>query len=68
MLGYLKIEGENVAAWSEYDESLFVDGWVESPSHYANIVNPNFTHTVIAVYTDPATGWAAATQLFWGIF
>lgn len=67
-LGYLKTEGENVAAWSEYDETLFVDGWVESPSHYANIVNPNFTHTVIAVYTDPATGWAAATQLFWGMF
>lgn len=40
--------GENMAQGYDNTESL-VKAWLESPSHKANILNPNYTKTGIAV-------------------
>jgi uncharacterized protein YkwD len=43
-----------------------VSGWMNSPGHRANILNPNFTHTGIGIAAVPrdGKGYIYATQVF----
>ena len=41
-----------------------VAGWMASPGHRANIVDPSFTHTSVGVAVDPDEGEVILTQLF----
>ncbi|MDG5799248.1 CAP domain-containing protein [Marinilabiliaceae bacterium ANBcel2] len=43
--------GENVA-YNYDDEKLAVEGWLDSPGHCTNIMNPEFTHMGVAVSSD----------------
>jgi len=40
--------GENIAHWRETLEEVFA-GWMESPEHRANIMNPRYTHIGIGI-------------------
>ncbi|HKE44091.1 MAG TPA: CAP domain-containing protein [Steroidobacteraceae bacterium] len=54
-LGYAWLTvGENVAAGSPEIEEV-VRGWIASPAHCANIMNPQFTRMGIAYAVNPAT-------------
>jgi uncharacterized protein YkwD len=44
--------------------SQFVTGWLNSPDHYANIVNPHFRRTGIAVGVSMDGTRVVATQVF----
>ncbi len=41
-----------------------VDGWMNSPAHKENLLNPDFTSIVIGIYVDEANNEAYAVQLF----
>ncbi|MHC4932907.1 MAG: CAP domain-containing protein, partial [Planctomycetota bacterium] len=53
--------GENIAKGMG-TPGIIVAGWMASPSHRANILNPNYTHTGMGVRLRPADGWY--TQVF----
>jgi uncharacterized protein YkwD len=58
------IYGENIAAgyWSA---EAVVTGWVNSPGHYANMVNPVFTSMGVGTYYDSSSEYGIYwTQLF----
>lgn len=40
--------GENIA-YGYIDPQDVVEGWMNSPGHRANILNPNYTHIVVGV-------------------
>ncbi len=65
-LGYTSA-GENVGGIRNYSASdvsqAFIDGWITSPGHLANI-NGDFTHTGIDVLVDPTDGTIYVTQMF----
>ncbi len=42
----------------------FVDGWVHSPHHYANIITPDYQITGVAVSINPETNEVYAAQVF----
>jgi uncharacterized protein YkwD len=44
--------------------SQFVNGWINSPEHYANIVNPHFRRTGIAIGVSLDGTRVVATQVF----
>ena len=46
--------GENVAMGYE-SAAAFVDGWLNSPGHRANIMNPSYRRTGIGYYESYAT-------------
>lgn len=52
------------AQWNLTPEKA-VEGWMNSPGHRANILNPNYTHIGIGFAGDYA-GNHFATQNFWG--
>lgn len=52
--------GENVAAGQATPE-FAVDGWVKSPPHCANLMNPAFTEMGIAYVVNPAS----PTGIYW---
>lgn len=56
--------GENIA-WSSgsaVPPSVFIGLWRDSPPHYANIMNPTFTHVGYGAHS--ASGRTYATQVF----
>jgi len=59
--------GENVAGIRNYPTNqvvyAFVDGWVNSPGHFKNIIG-NYTQTGIDVLVDPTDGTIYSTQIF----
>lgn len=61
--------GENIMKGSRHDPSdaklmarLMVDGWMTSPEHRANILNPDYTHLGVGVTVTGSE--VRATQLF----
>ena len=61
--------GENIymiMATPNQCETFAVLGWVNSPGHYANMINENYTHTAIAIYYSETTGYTYFVQLFFG--
>lgn len=56
--------GENIAAMATAAKA--VEGWMNSPRHRANILNPNFTHTGIGVINGGPSG-KMLTQQFIGL-
>ena len=60
--------GEHIAWFSDSSvspsnaASFFNNQWVNSPGHYANMTNPNYTQVGIGLYRD-ASGWWA-THVF----
>ena len=65
-LGYSRF-GENVGGIRGYATSqvsnAFINGWINSPGHLANILG-DFTHTGVDVLVDPTDGTIYATQIF----
>ena len=55
--------GENIA-WGHTSPAHVMDGWMNSPGHRANILSDNFTHLIVGVYIDAATGVISWCQLF----
>ncbi len=54
--------GENLAGGAQYDAETVSLGWIDSPDHYDNIIEPKFTATAVAcVETDKTVYWV---QLF----
>lgn len=49
---------ENIAQWYP-DVNSAVNAWMNSPGHAANILNPNYSLTGVAAYTD------ASGRIFW---
>lgn len=41
---------------SAYSADFYMDRWLNSPSHYDNIIRPNFTHVGIGVYVTERNG------------
>ncbi len=41
--------GENLAMGNFRDSQELIDSWMESPGHRANILNPNYTETGVAI-------------------
>lgn len=58
----VRTAGENLAYGYNTPEKV-VTGWMNSPGHRANIMNPNFNKIGIGVYTD-RNGTVYCTQLF----
>ena len=58
--------GENLARNKKFDDpvSEAVRGWINSPAHAANLFNPEFRETGIAVQANPKDGWLYFTQVF----
>ncbi|MGB8454964.1 MAG: CAP domain-containing protein [Anaerocolumna sp.] len=58
----VRTAGENLAYGYNTPEAV-VEGWMNSPGHRANIMNPNFNKIGIGVYKD-SNGTVYCTQLF----
>lgn len=56
--------GENIA-WGQRTPEQVMQGWMNSPGHRANILNPNFTAIGIGYHRNPS-GTSYWTQLFIG--
>ena len=58
--------GENIAAGGAYAAvNAVMQGWIDSPGHCANLMEPIFTHLGAAKYTDPASRYGTYwTQVF----
>jgi uncharacterized protein YkwD len=63
--GYLwEVVGENVSA-GQNDAEQLVSGWLESPGHCANIMNPRFVHMGVAFVTHGESKYGVYwTQVF----
>lgn len=48
--------GENLAAGNSTAKDT-VTQWVNSPGHYANMINPDFTEMGVALYSDPSSDY-----------
>lgn len=46
-----RFHGENIAAFPRSAEEV-VDLWMDSPGHRSNILNPDYTHLNVAVFTE----------------
>jgi hypothetical protein len=53
---------ENLAPWTKTPEEAFA-GWVESPPHYANIINQKYTHIGVGVLKGAGGGYWWVLQL-----
>ncbi len=53
--------GENIA-WGYLTPEAVMDGWMNSPGHRANILNPSYTHLIVG-YDNENKAWV---QLFLG--
>jgi uncharacterized protein YkwD len=58
-----RISGENIAFGPESAEEV-VDGWLESPGHCANIMDPRFKHIGVGVATGAKRGRIYWVQAF----
>jgi hypothetical protein len=61
-MGCYKWAGENLA-WGTVNTN-FVEEWLRSPSHKANMLYPDFDQQGSAIYVDPNTGIVYAAQIF----
>lgn len=58
--------GENIAAGA-WDAPTVVEGWMDSPGHCANIMEPGFTVIGVGYFYDEASSWGHYwTQVFAG--
>ena len=56
--------GENVAA-GYYSVSSVMQGWIGSPGHCANLMNPNFSNLGAAKFSNPDSNYGVYwTQVF----
>jgi uncharacterized protein YkwD len=64
-LGYLAV-AENIGVSLEMEDPVaaVVDGWLQSPGHYANLMNPRFRHTGVGIAVSRERGRVYFTQLF----
>jgi len=64
-LGYIAV-AENIGVSLEMEDPVaaVVDGWLNSPGHYANLMNPRFRHTGVGVAVSVERGRIYFTQLF----
>jgi uncharacterized protein YkwD len=53
---------ENLAPWTKTPEEAFA-GWVESPPHYASIINQKYTHIGVGVLKGAGGGYWWVLQL-----
>ncbi len=60
-----RFAGENIAAGQTSPEAA-VRGWMNSPGHRANILNPNYTHIGIGYHNGPNNYRHYWTQMFVG--
>jgi uncharacterized protein YkwD len=60
-----RLVGENIAAGQDSSEEV-VAGWLDSPGHCSNIMNPAFTEmgSAFAISGNPKSGRAYWTQVF----
>jgi len=56
--------GTNSGISIEQLAKMFVQNWVNSPSHFANLSNKNLTETAVFVHFDKAKNRFYATQVF----
>lgn len=57
--------GENVGRTRNGDHaSELHNGWVNSPAHNANLLDPGFRLVGVGVFVDAASGFVYATQVF----
>ncbi len=58
--------GENIARNRGFDDPVAeaIRGWLASPEHRANILQPQYRETGIAVARSPQTGYYYFTQVF----
>jgi uncharacterized protein YkwD len=54
-------KGENLM-WGVRTATDFYTAWYQSPGHYRNMTNPNFTQIGITIYQDPTTGYRYAAM------
>lgn len=47
--------GENIAAGEEYNARTVVDGWLKSPSHCRNIMEPTYAELAVACEARPGS-------------
>jgi uncharacterized protein YkwD len=47
--------GENIAAGQDYDARSVVSGWMGSPAHCSNIMDPDYNEIAVACVTRPGT-------------
>jgi len=57
-----RLVGENIASWRASPAEA-VTGWADSPPHYANIINPAFTHIGVGL-VEGADGGCWCVQQF----
>lgn len=55
--------GENIAAGQETPDEV-MEGWLNSPYHRENILNPNFTEMGVGIYEDDPKGGYYWVQVF----
>ena len=58
---YTGTKGENLM-WGVNTAEQFYSAWFNSPGHYRNMTNPNFTQIGITIYQDPTTGYRYAAM------
>lgn len=58
--------GENIAAQYETPEAV-MEGWMDSPGHRRNILDPKYTHIGVGYATGPSnvTGKSATYEHYW---
>jgi uncharacterized protein YkwD len=64
-IAYAKV-AENVAQNQGWEDPVrqAMDGWLQSPGHRANLLDPDFTHTGVGIEIDAEAGRFFFTQLF----
>ncbi len=62
--GYSSAQLQNDAEFISKYAKEAVEGWMNSPGHKANILDPDFTSLVIGIFVDEANNEAYAVQLF----
>lgn len=55
--------GENAALGYLTPEQV-MEGWMSSPGHRSNILNPGYTSIGLGYYKSPSTGWNYWAQVF----
>jgi len=62
--GYVGGVGENIAAGYTTPKAV-VQGWIQSPAHRANLLNPNYRDIGIGFYDYPSDSGTANYRFYW---
>lgn len=64
---YHGVNGENLAYGTDYTAAAVVDGWMDSPSHRENILQPRFTSMAVACVesTEYVDGYGDVPFYYW---